>query len=266
MLFAVDIDGTIAESGRDQSALIRYMNRVLGIGLSEERMRQLHFCKRPLSAEIRREMETSEQEREKWQAYFSRFTFEGCPEVESWLAESDANQARYKEVERASQDDPELQAAKVPIMGAVEAMQQLARVGRLIYISLRNPATLDVTRDWLARHGFPSAEHTFCCGEFCHLKYMRAYEYAAPDERIILIDDYAREMMRCFRKLGQVELSIARSLLPRLSFVAYGAVPVDPIPEKLERFPVARILTWDSEQFRRWYREVSHELVQSPLQ
>ena len=265
MLFAVDIDGTIAESEKGHSSLIRYMNRELGIGLSEERLATFRAYHRGVSPEIQRDMEASQQERETWQAYFARFTFEGSPEVQHWLAQSPEHQARYAEVKQASQHDPGLQAAKIPILGAVEAMQQLARVGRLIYVSLRKPVSLALTRDWLARYGFPSWEQAFCCGESCHLKYMRAYEHAETGERVTLIDDYAREMMRCFRILGQVDLSVARSLLPRLSFVAYGNIPVDPIPSKLERFPVARIPAWNSEQFCSWYKEVSHELVKPPL-
>jgi hypothetical protein len=69
---------------------------------------------------------------------------------------------RYEEVLYASQFDPDIQKVKVPMPGAVQAMRQLALVGKIIYLTLRKPYSEQLTREWLAHYGFPSADQAYC--------------------------------------------------------------------------------------------------------
>ena len=60
-----------------------------------------------------------------------------------------------------TQHDPILQKRCIPISGAVEAMHQLAALGKLIYVTIRLPYSETLTRDWLARFGFPNSQECY---------------------------------------------------------------------------------------------------------
>jgi hypothetical protein len=260
MLFAVDIDGTIAKHEAGEKALISYMNRELGLGISASRLAELRCCSQVPNAELQTLMTYSQEVRAEYEAYSQQYTFKGSTEVQAWLAQSELHKKRYDEVLYASQFDPDIQKVKVPMPGAIQAMHRLALLGKIIYLTLRKPYSEQLTREWLASYGFPSPDQAYCCEHF-EFKYLKAHHHLQEGEPLTMIDDNIRSLIGRFPTLARIHTDVAHSLLRRISFVLIGNQVLDPIPEKFRRFSIARIPTFASEQFESWYKEVSDELA-----
>jgi hypothetical protein len=260
MLFTVDIDGTVARHESGEKSLICYMNRELGLGISAARLAEFRCCSQTPNSELQTLMTYSEEVRVEYEAYSRQYTLKGSSEVQTWLAQSEQHKKRYEEVLYASQFDPDIQKAKVPMPGAIQAMHRLALLGKIIYVTLRKPYSEQLTREWLAWYGFPSPDQAYCCEHF-EFKYLEAYHHLQDSESLTMIDDNIRGLIGRFPTLARTHVDVARSLLHRISFVLIGNQVLDPIPEKFQRFSIARIPTFTSEQFERWYEEVSHELA-----
>ena len=260
MLFAVDIDGTIARHEPGEKSLIGYMNRELGLGISASRLAEFRCCSQTPNPELQTLMTHSEEVRVEHEEYSQQYTLKGSSEVQAWLAQSEQHQKRYAEVLYASQFDPDIQKAKVPIAGAIEAMHQIALLGKIIYVTLRKPYSEQLTREWLAWYGFPSPDQAYCCQHF-EFKYLEAYHHLQECESLTMVDDNIRGLIGRFPTLAREHTDVAHSLLRRISFVLIGNQVLDPIPQKFQRFSIARIPTFGSEQFGRWYKEVSDELA-----
>jgi hypothetical protein len=171
-----------------------------------------------------------------------------------------ARQEAYQTILLDAQYDMEVQKAAIPLSHAVDALSGLAKLGRIIYVSLRMPYSEELTRDWLAGYGFPSPTQAYCCDHF-HYKYMQAYRHLQKGEHLVMIDDHCRLLLRGYYRLTQQETKMAMSLRRRIAFVSFGSRPVDPIPHKLEFFPIRRVPSWKSEAFKAFYAEVSDELA-----
>jgi len=149
MLFAVDIDGTIAKHELGEKSLISYMNRELGLGLSEARLAEFRCCSQIPNAELQTLMAHSQEVRTEYEAYSQQYTLKGSSEVQAWLAQAEQHKKRFEEVLYASQFDPDIQKVKVPTPGAIQAVHQLALLGKIIYLTLRKPYSEQLTREWL---------------------------------------------------------------------------------------------------------------------
>jgi hypothetical protein len=187
--------------------------------------------------------------------------FENSRQLTAWLETDPARQQTYKTVLLDAQYDMEVQKAAIPLPHAVDALECLAKLGRIIYVTLRMPYSEELTRDWLARSGFPSPTQAYCCDHF-HSKYIQAYSHLQEGEHLVMIDDHCRFLLRGYYRLTQQETKMATSLRRRMAFISFGSRPIDPIPHKLECFPIRRVPSWKSEAFKAFYAEVSDELAQ----
>src|SRR5215472_12851343 len=154
MLFAIDIDGTIAgtDHGREYA---QYLNRVLDIGMSEAKVA----------------------------AFSSYREFAFSAEVQAFGAVSQENQDRYMEALELAQHDVEVQRASLPLPSAVEGVTALSTYGRVIYVTCRYASSRELSQQWLARYGFPNPEQVFTCERFHH-KFVEAQRNAFIDEPI----------------------------------------------------------------------------------
>src|SRR5260370_5981125 len=138
MLFAVDIDGTIATNG---NYFCRRMFALAGINLPEEELARCiygyHFWKHPQVQAL-----------------------------------SDERRADLKQIAHLHHKDLDLLEQSVPIPGACAALHSLvSEGGRVIYTTCRPPAAEQLTRDWLARYGFPSPDQVHICEKY-HSQYL----------------------------------------------------------------------------------------------
>lgn len=217
MLFAVDIDGTIAGAAPD-AARIRYMNRALKLGLSETHLAE----------------------------FASYRAFAQSPEVQMW-GTTQARQDAYMAALEVAQWDADIQRAYLPVPGACEAIHALTQEGDLIYVTCRREATSEVTQGWLARHGFPRPGDVYHCERHYYQKYVVAHAHAGSRERITLIDNQIRDIVISYKGLVLHHEEVARSLIPRLVLVAFGVPTLPPLPRRLP-FPVVALDSWQDWQ------------------
>jgi hypothetical protein len=156
MLFAVNVDGTIAKGDGKLAPHAQFLNQMAGLGLPDTFFAD-DMDKDTYTAAVKA----------------SGVTKEVLEQAREW-----------------KQFDPTLQERSVPIPGVVEAMHQLANVGKLIYVTVRMSFSETLTQSWLARSGFPNSSQCYCCPNF-YYKIRRAYEEANDHEPIVLIDDLA---------------------------------------------------------------------------
>ena len=219
MLFAIDIDGTIAgtDHGREYA---HYLNRVLGIGLSAEKVA----------------------------AFASYREFALSAEIQAFGAVSQENQDRYMEALELAQHDAEVQRASLPLPGAVEGVKALSTYGRVIYVTCRYASSRELSQEWLGRYGFPSPERVFTCERFHH-KYVEAQKNAAADEPIVLIDDHAEDIVKTFRRLVKEYYQVAKSVYGRFGLVAFGSGKPPTVPHQL-RIPMLALPSWEKEEIQ----------------
>jgi uncharacterized HAD superfamily protein len=219
MLFAIDIDGTIAgtDHGREY---VQYLNRVLGMGMSEEKIA----------------------------AFASYREFALSAEVQAFGALSQENQDRYMAALEDAQYDAGVQRASLPLPHAVEGIMALSTYGRIIYVTCRYESSRDLSQEWLAQYGFPNPEQVFTCERFHH-KYVEAQKHAFADEPIILIDDHAEDVLKTFRRLVKEYYHIAKSVYGRFGLVAFGTDKAPAVPNQL-RIPMLALPSWGKEEIQ----------------
>jgi hypothetical protein len=227
MLFAVDIDGTIAKGDGKLAPYAQFLNQTARFDLPDAFF-----------------VDDMDQD-----AYSAAVKASG-------VTKEILEQAR-----ELKQFDPTTQERCVPIAGAVEAMHQLAGLGKLIYITVRMPFSETLTRSWLARSGFPNSQECYCCVNF-YYKIRRAYQEADDHEPIVLIDDLAYRVAWTMALAERAEPDVARSLWHRLSFVPFGKRPAIQLARHLTHFMRPRITSWESEEIQAFLKEVQdHGLV-----
>ena len=166
---------------------------------------------------------------------------------------SDEQREHFCTAMKAAGKHPDVQRQRIPMPGAVAALQELVREGaRIIYPTCRQPESEQLTRAWLAQHGFPAPELAYCCQHY-HYKLLKAYEFAAPDERIVVIDDRVKEVITGVVALYQRSHEVARSLAPRLAVVAFACERLPTFPMTLP-FPVATLASWHPQELRKLHR------------
>lgn len=231
MLFAIDIDGTIANDDRGR-AYARYLNRELALGVSDETIERLK----------------------------SYATFIQLEQVQAYAAESEEHKAHYRAAIRQAQHDPEVQQAAIPLPGAVEGVAALARYGEIIYVTCRKPESFDRTRDWLSSYRFAQPDRIYICKHY-HFKYIYASQLAHVSEPIVLIDDHAEDVVKFFQRLVKEHYAVAKSIRKRLAVVAFGCQEAPPCPFKQPLFPVLALPSWDKNVLEQLIGPVDSSIV-----
>jgi hypothetical protein len=221
MLFAIDIDGTIAGAAPD-AVRIHYMNRALKLGLSETRLAE----------------------------FGSYRAFAQSSEVQMWGA-IPSHQKSYMNALEQAQWDADIQRSRLPIPGALEAIHALTQQGHVIYVTCRRDTTGEITQGWLARYDFPHPGDVYHCSQY-YEKYRMVYAHASPREHITLIDNQARDLILSYKGLVLDHREIAQSLLRRLILVAFGEPTLPPLPTRLP-VPVVALDSWDQ-----WQDKLEH--------
>lgn len=211
MLFAIDIDGTIAI---DRTGYAQRLNNVLNLGIPDAIIDACNTYR----------------------------DFAELPSVRAYRRDPEQN-TRYKEIYESLEHDPDIERQLMPAPGSVDALNEIASDGgRIVYVTCRKPEAETLTRDWLARHGFPYAETATMC-EHYRFKYLAAHSHVQGREQVILIDDKGEIMLKAFRQLARFHSEIALSLIGRLSIVDFGADEPPTAPFKIP-FPVFALPSW----------------------
>jgi len=220
MLFAIDIDGTIAQDEHGH-AYARYLNQALALNISEEIIEHLP----------------------------SYLSFIMLPEVQAYVQNNEEHKQKYVETIRVAQHDPDVQRSATPMHNSVEGVKMLAEYGQICYITCRKSESQAITQEWLAQNGFLQPERVFFC-EHYHHKYIAAHEQTTSDEPIILIDDHAEEVLKFFKRLIKEQYKVAKSVYKRVAIVAYGSKQLPIVPPKLQ-IPVFSLVSWNEDAVER---------------
>ncbi len=191
MFLAVDIDGVLA---RDRNGYATYLNRYFQLGIADSVIEGLDDY-----------------------AHFIQLE-----EVRSFVRGNEALAAEFNRVAKEAQYAELVQKLRVPIDGALAAMQEIARRYPFRYVTCRNAATMQTTQEWLARYGFPEPENVSCCEEGIHQKYLVAYRFADMSEPLVFIDDLAEPFMKSFATLIKYHYQDAKAIWKRCGLLAFG--------------------------------------------
>ena len=209
MLFAIDIDGTIATNG---NYFARFLAQQAGLAIAENELARMVYG----------------------------FEFWQHPTVQTLTHEQ---RSTLRQLAKAHHKDPDHQRHRVPIPGAHDALADLAQHGKVIYTTCRQPESEQLTRQWLAQYDFPSAENVFICNHY-HWKYIHAHTVAQPGEMILLIDDLVEKMVPAFRTLAIQKRDMAINLAKRMAVVAIGQ-ETPPHFAKVP-FPILALPSWQA--------------------
>jgi hypothetical protein len=207
MLFALDIDGTIATSG---NWFARWMTGVSGLNIADDQLARIEYGV------------------DWWQ----------LPAVR---ALSHERRVELRSLAHAHHKDLPHLENRVPIPGAQDALWMLNDSARIIYTTCRPQTSAQLTREWLKRCGFPNAEQVYTC-DLYHEKFIHAHSQATTAEPVIVIDDQISKLVPAFRTLVKEDRTIGVSLILRIMFVQIGQdepPPFPPIP-----FPVLACPSW----------------------
>lgn len=225
MLFAIDIDGTIATiAGTD--AYGAYARRVLGIPVDRA---WRHLPSDPsLTAALCRDASFAVW----WQAHT-----DDHERVQALLADGQYSQ--------------EVQERSRPIPGAQEALAQLARHHYILYVTNRKSPTSDLTQSWLREYSFPSAENLCCCGE--EQGFISKVRHAVTtlqtldgeNGQVIFIDDKAPYFEHTLAVLVKEDRPFVKSCIHRMAAIAYGKEELPPCRFPRPVFPMVPMPAWE---------------------
>jgi uncharacterized HAD superfamily protein len=220
MLFAIDIDGTIA--ARSMRKFVQLCNERLALGLSTEVLQRRMF--------YRDFLELPEMLKRK-----------GDPEFQRALAWIDL--------------EPQLLIAMLPLPGAVEGVTQLAQCASVTYYTARhstarperNAPMEQATKQWLARKQFPCSDAVVFCASVPD-KLMRLTS-VAQTQPVVLIDDQYEKLLNAYAQL-QLDKSTRQVLQENLHLVAFGATKQ---PEQCCGLQVDILPSWNDFDERKTY-------------
>jgi len=233
MLFAIDIDGTIATHTEERLVYLPYFNRALGLGLSEQEL-----------------------------SSFSDFFAFREQVILPWM-DSPEKQRAYQEAATQLQYDADRQQAAIPLPGAIAGVRLLAQYGKIIYVTYRKPDTEELTRRWLASYGFPSPERAYC-SEYSYDKPRYALQDAHEEDQVVLIDNDMARTIIGFRTFCTQHRDLGTRLLKRLGLIVYGHQELDPVKTPkiapvLKHLPLKRLVDW--QQISSFLQGDFHELA-----
>jgi uncharacterized HAD superfamily protein len=210
MLFAIDIDGTIA--ARNVRKFIELCNERFALGLSadilQRRMPYRDFLQLPELIERKEDLA------------FKRELV--------WL-----------------DLDPQLLVAMRPLPGAIDILTQLAQRASVTYYTARystvwlerNAPMQQATKEWLAKKQFPSSDAVvFCSSVPDKLTRLAAVAQTQP---VVLIDDQYQKLLSAF---AQLDISTRQVLQENLHLVAFGATS---LPEQCYGLQVDVLPCWN---------------------
>ncbi len=197
MIFAVDIDGTIAY--RHVPSVLAACNERFRLGIAPERLQQMSYQ-----------------------------TFLCQPEVLAYRTRIGAQ--RFERALGWMDFEPQVLLAMRQHPGACEGVARLAALAPVVYYTARwsadsaerSQAMAQATHQWLAAEHFPCADAViFCEGSVSKLRKLaeRIEQEAQP---IILIDDGYERIMHAYERLEARQ----QRLLRQLTLVAFGASSV----------------------------------------
>lgn len=214
VLFAIDIDGTIAGASTIFGA---YFNEELGLDLPQEEINKIRW-------------------------YTSLLQH---PAVVAYRKE---NNQRFLEVcERYQEYAPAMLEREV-LVGAVEGVISLTKWGDIRYFTIRisqnqqvNAQIQIATRRWLSEHGFPNSSNVAFCTSFQDKLQRMVQE---THERIILIDDRcSTDLLTCYERMMQFpeQQELVERIQQRITFVAFRK---DTLPENTLGLRMMTMLSW----------------------
>ncbi len=192
MLYAIDIDGTIANP---EPTLMAYHNQEFALGLTTEELHCTYaqFLRLPQVQGIPRE--ALEQSRQR-----ARVTPEFL--------------LSYDEIDHAG-------------MG----VGLLAEQGEIMYYTVRAACVEEATRTWLQKHGFPCLHNVILCRSVLHKLVQLHLHERETHHTIVLIDDRYQQMIKDVARLAAGEFlhlsewqEIVQFVQQRLLLVAFGAL------------------------------------------
>lgn len=192
-LAAIDIDQTIA--GGIVKAHLRFYNTALDLQLSED------------------DLQASSQQYPK--------TFE-VPHIIEYRAKSDEHERLFQAARAQIRASEQVNLDLEPIPGSREALDLLLSTysHALQYFTVRPPEIEQMTRVWLARHQFVESESVIICTD--HLdKLQKVLRAVSPDQKVVLIDDSAKDLLEAATLHAAENPTFTRSL-KQLTIVGFG--------------------------------------------
>lgn len=190
MLFAIDIDQTIAGSQQDFRLYIEHHNQDLGLGLSPHTINTLT----------------------------DYHSFLHLPEV---IVYRSHNEARFQASRASCRTSPYVINALQAIPDAAAGVTYLSQYGTIYYYTIRLPEIQNATKQWLAAKRFPYPNNIVFCTDSMH-KLTTLCEQKTTEERIVLIDDKCATLLKAFDILAEEQPHIAESLRRHLTLVAFN--------------------------------------------
>ena len=207
MLFAIDIDDTIAGGCNAYKAYIEHHNQDLGLNISPHILEALPDYR----------------------------SFLKLPEVVTYRCE---NEERFQASRASCRVSPQVILALEEIPDAVAGVTFLSKLGTIRYYTIR--ANHEATRQWLSIKQFPYPHSTVFCESTMH-KLITMY-HQETHESIILIDDRFTSLIQAFQKIAGKNPHIADNLQKRLILVAFG---IDSVSEHTSNLKVLALPSWD---------------------
>lgn len=226
MLFAIDIDGTIA--GRNMRQFAKDCNEAFDLQIDAailERIRYRSFMAHPAMVAYQQRM--------------GKAAFE----------------AAIEHIEKAA----EMLTVKPVLPGAVESVRKLADLGDVGYYTVRksaipeqNEAIQQATKCWLNEQYFPNANNVHFCMSVMHKLVALAQYITTTQQRVILIDDLYTLLLQSYAQLERGEhpridmaqcQQITETLRAHLTLVAFKA---DSLPAQRSRLQVTTLPSWEA--------------------
>ncbi len=209
MLFAIDIDNTIAGGPDAYRLYIEHHNNDLGLGLSPQLLDTL----------------TNYQ------------SFLKLPQVRVYRRE---HQDRFQASRASCRTSSNVILSLNMLPDAVTGVQQLSMLGQIRYYTIR--INQEATKQWLAIHKFPNPQDVVFCDNALH-KLMRIHQLEIrKHEHIALIDDKPSALIQAFEEIKITHPHIAKDIRQYMSLISFGTDFVKVQDSDLRMFAVP---SWD---------------------
>lgn len=189
MLFAIDIDGTIAGGPDAYKLYIEHHNNDLGLDLAPQLLDSL----------------TNYQ------------SFLKLPQVRAYRRE---HEDRFQTSRASCRTSSNVILSLNMVSGAISGVQYLAKFGYVCYYTIRT--NREATKQWLTIHQFPNPQDIVFCDSALH-KLMSIHQLEIrKHEHVALIDDKPSALIQAFEKLTITHPHVARDIQQHVSLIAFG--------------------------------------------
>ena len=209
MLFAIDIDDTIAGGSDAYKLYIEHHNNDLGLGLSSQLLESL----------------TDYQ------------SFLKLPQVRAYRR---GHEDRFQASRASCRTSSSVILSLNMLPDAVTGVQYLSRFGQVRYYTIR--VNQEATKQWLIVHQFPNSQNVVFCNSSLH-KLMSIHQLEIrKHEHIALIDNKPSALIQAFEKLTITHPHVAGDIQQHVSLIAFGSDFVEGQDSDLRIFA---LLSWD---------------------